>query len=261
MEWPLAVLLGILQGLTEWLPVSSEGLTTLALTITGEPLGSAVGFAIWLHVGTLGSAIVYLRGDLVDVLGAVRDAEDPARPVLVFLVVATLATGLIGAPLLVYGLGSIAFAPWLGTLLIGVLLLVTAAVLAASDPGLRAMEGADTGDAIPAGLVQGIAAMPGLSRSGLTTAILFARGLSAPAALRLSFLMSIPAVAGAQVALALTDPVAMGPPAIGAAVAAFVVGLASMDGLLRLAENVRFEYVVLVLGLVAIAAAGVMFVV
>lgn len=249
-----AVLLGVLQGVLEWLPVSSEGVLVLVLMALGEETGAAVGFALWLHVGTLGAAVVYLREDLHQAARGLDLLGTPQFRLLAFLVVSTVLTGLVGGPLLVLGLTELALPAWLGTLLIGLLLLATALILWHYGPGRRAVRDVQTKDATVPGLVQGLAALPGLSRSGLTQAALFAGGFDAPSALRLSFLMSIPAVAGAQVGLALLDPVALSLEVLLAAAVAFVVGLAAIDALLRMARWVRFELVVGALAAVAIAA-------
>lgn len=253
MEWPLAVLLGVLQGLLEWLPVSSEGILFLVLSWLGRETGEAVRLAIWLHLGTLGAAVVYLRDELARALAGLTRAG-PDRRLLGFLVVATFLTGLVGGPIFVFGLAEAGLPAALGTLLVGVLLLVTAAILHLAEPGTRVWEAVDVDDGALAGLAQGLAVLPGLSRSGLTLAALLGRGFDAGSALRLSFLMSIPAVAGAQVGLGLLDPVPVGPMPILAAGVAFVVGLAAMDGLIRLARRVRFDVVVGLLAAVALVA-------
>lgn len=250
-----AVALGVLQGVLEWLPVSSEGVLVLVLLALGEEAGAAVGLALWLHVGTLGAAVVYLRRDLWDALrGVRRPSASPERRLLAFLVLATFLTGLVGGPLLLVGLTDVALPAAHGTLLIGGLLLVTALVLWRAGPGgLRGAGEVRARDGAVPGLAQGLAALPGLSRSGLTQAALFAGGFEAETALRLSFLMSVPAVAGAQIGLALLDPVPLTVEALLAAAVAFAVGLAAIDVLLRVARRVRFERVVAALAVVALA--------
>ena len=97
----VAALLGLLQGITEWLPVSSEGVTTAVYSIFYETsLSEAVAFALWLHIGTALSALIALRKEVrVIISDAVSNPLKPS-PLIVYLVVATAVSALVGFPLL-----------------------------------------------------------------------------------------------------------------------------------------------------------------
>lgn len=260
MDLVTALLLGLLQGVLEWLPVSSQGILVVAMQLRGIDVASAIGIAVWLHVGTLGAAVVYLRDDLARIARELPETDSYGRRAFAFLVLATFATGLVGGPILVAGLDAGTWPAWAGTLAVGLLLTVTALGLHVAEPGVRGEETVALADAPIPGLLQGTAALPGISRSGMSLVGLFARGFSADAALRLSFLMSIPAIAGAQVGLGLLDPVPLTVPHVAAAAVALVVGVAAMDALIRLARRVRFAGVVAVLALAALLGSAWMYV-
>jgi len=99
----VAILLGILQGILEWIPVSSEGGVALASTVlAGIAPDDATRLALFLHAGTAVAAIAYYRADVVDILASLRElsrrpfADETAD--LSFLAIATVATGLTGLP-------------------------------------------------------------------------------------------------------------------------------------------------------------------
>ena len=252
-----AVLLGVLQGVAEWLPVSSEGLVAAAYSLLeGESLDEAVGYALWLHAGTMPAALVVLRRE---VAGLAREAwQQPKQPspLLLFLVMSTLLSMTVGLPLvLVLGeLTGLAGASAMG--LVGVLMLVTGALqLRRPRPGGRDRTGLALPDALLAGVAQGLSVLPGFSRSGLTVAALLGRGIEKREALVISFLMSIPASAGAGLFAVLSGGIALSAEAIIAAAVAFVVGLAAIRALLAFAQRVNLGLFVVLVGLAIIAAA------
>jgi undecaprenyl-diphosphatase len=189
-----ALVLGLVQGLTEFLPVSSSGHLLLVPHVLGWPdQGLAVDAA--LHLGTLGALLAYFRAEL----GAFLRGALSGR-LLTLLAVATLPAALAGA----------LFAPWVESGLRQPLLVAAstagwALVLWAADRRARAagagveepLERVTWGQGLAIGCCQALALVPGTSRSGITiTAALFA-GLDRPTAARLSFLLAIPITAGA----------------------------------------------------------------
>jgi len=200
-----AVLLGVLQGLTEFLPVSSSG--HLALAQQGFPeLTEPLLLDIMLHVGTLAAVVLYFRADLVRLArlclnargkdtGASNETE-PGGRLLIALLIVQVPTAVIGLLLedqVEFMLGSTAW--------VGAALLVTAVVLVSGDLiGKRVNQSEDYPSALSAvfiGVAQGISVVPGISRSGSTISVARALGVSGPVAARFSFLASLPAVAGA----------------------------------------------------------------
>ncbi|SFR93402.1 undecaprenyl-diphosphatase [Halomicrobium zhouii] len=249
-ETLIAVLLGVVQGILEWLPVSSEGGVAIVVTgLTGASPAVATRFALFLHAGTALSALAYYRGEVATVLREVpswrpRTAFDRDRADLSFLVLATLATGVTGLPAyvlldaLVNDLTGGAFVALVGGLLVLTGLLQRFAESVALDP--RATP--DWLDAVLVGALQGLAILPGVSRSGTTVSALLLRGHEGESSLRLSFLLSIPAALAANVLVLVDDGVpAISPSAAVLAVAvSAVVGYLTVGALVALVRRVPF---------------------
>ena len=191
----VAAALGLLQGLVEWLPVSSEGVVSgVYALIFDAPLDEAVGFALWLHVGTVPSVLVALRHDIMDIAREVAARPRAPSSTVRFLFVATLASGVVGLPLLLSLSEISAIGGTAATGLIGCLMLVTGYLqLRRSKADHQVRDNLTLADALLVGVAQGLAVIPGLSRSGMTVAVLILRQVDRKRALTLSFLLSIPA--------------------------------------------------------------------
>ena len=97
----IAVLLGVVQGVTEWLPISSEGAVAAVYSLLrNTSLSEAVAYALWLHLGTAFSALVAFRGQVRDLIKEVTSTPLAPSPLLRFLVVATVISAAIAVPLL-----------------------------------------------------------------------------------------------------------------------------------------------------------------
>jgi len=261
VEWLVAVIVGLVQGLLEWLPVSSEGAVALALTLLDTDPAVATQFALFLHAGTAVAAAVYYRDVLAAVVRTVPDwrpgvAFDGSMAELSFFAIATLVSGVVGVGgyLAIADLASAAAG---GTFVafIGGLLLATGIFMRIAQR--RATElhtSPDAIDAILVGVLQGLAVLPGVSRSGTTVSALLLRGHEGQASLRLSFVLSIPAALGAGLLVVLDD----GVPAVdaGSALLALgvsaVVGYVTVDALVRLVERVPFWQVCVGFGALAV---------
>ncbi len=251
-------LLGLLQGVLEWLPISSSGWVGVAAAWVSET--DWLDLAFFLHFGTLLAVLVRLRGDVRDIVVELpRWRTDP----LVRFILATTAISLPVGLVLVLVLEAAVEAQYLTgvgvTLLVGALLVVTGLVLrSARDRGGQRRVG-DTGplDWAVLGLAQGLAALPGISRSGMTVSALLVKRVDAGESLRLSFLMSVPAtIAVVAYEAVLGDVASVGWPAVMAGVAAaFILGYLTIEGLLRLAQRVRWDWFCIAFGLIAVAAA------
>jgi undecaprenyl-diphosphatase len=198
-----AVILGIVQGLTEFLPISSSGHLVLGQHFLGV-LDSAredVVFEVLLHLGTLVAVLVAYRHDIARLLLALRpdrwrSAESaPERRLLLAIAVASIPAAAIG--ILFKGPLQAAFGQ---PQLVAVLLLVTGTLLLIGDRLKRGNLTPEDGGpwrALFVGCAQALAILPGISRAGSTIVAGIAVGLKPVEAARLSFLISIPAVAGA----------------------------------------------------------------
>jgi undecaprenyl-diphosphatase len=242
-----ALLLGIVQGLTEFLPISSSGHLILVpwlqdYTFLENDSHFNKTFDVALHAGTLVAAIGYFRHEVVRyTAAALRVArkrriegsdERVASAIAVGTVPAVLAGGL-GASLIEDHLGE----PWL----ISILLIVFGAVLLWADslPQRRRLEGLQLREGLYIGLAQAIALAPGTSRSGITITMARYLGLDRDSAARISFLFLIPAVAGATVfsaAKAIHDglPHGVAGPMVIGTIASAISGYFAIAFLLRL---------------------------
>lgn len=267
-DWLNYVILGLVQGLTEFLPVSSSGHLVLFGAILGidshEESGAAVEVA--LHAGTLFAVVLFLRADLIRLCQAVltpgksMDPEErrTARALFVGLIVASIPAAVVGLTWgdeieAMFGNPRIA---GVGFLITGVLLLLSKRAWTAP-----ARETPTIGGAFLVGLFQTLAMIPGISRSGSTIFAGMSRGLSSTDAGRFSFLMAIPVIAGATVLKA--DEI-LGTPAderaalaVGVA-SAFVSGLLALKILslmLRRGSLHKFAYYVIPLGVIVLVFA------
>lgn len=267
VEWVEAVLAGIVQGVVEWLPVSSQGNLALFLTSVGTDPEIALQLALFLQVGTTLSATVYYRDELTDAARALPDwragaAYSDSNALVSYILVACLLTGVVGIPLWILAVDIASeLSGGVFIVIIGVLLVLTGILQLASESiemGIR--EQPTLVDSVLVGAVQGLAILPGVSRSGVTTSALLFRRYDPPAAFRLSFILSIPASLGAA---ALTVLGAGGLPGIApeaaaaALVVSAVVGYATIDALMRIVSRIPFWMVCFGLGGLAIVGGGV----
>ena len=259
-EW---VALGALQGVLEWLPVSSEGAVAAlhGWLYRDGSFGDAVAYALWLHMGTaVAAAAAFWR----TLFGLARDAaRSPRNPpaLLRYLVASSAVSAAIGFPLLA-GASAVAGAGPFGAAAmgaVGALMVVTGALQLRGrgmGAGIRGADAVSMKDAALAGAAQGLAALPGLSRSGLTVAALMARGIDRGDALRLSFLMSVPASAGAGVYAGAANGFFASGDALLAMCVAAVAGLATIKALLRVAERVSFGLFAVIAGAAMVGGAA-----
>ena len=212
-----AVVLGILQGLTEFLPVSSSGHLVLGQEfLPDDALGSpGVLFEVVVHLGTLVAALVFLRREVIAILASFLPGAGPeaaaGRRLALLLVVGSIPAGIVGL-----GLRDLVVTAFEGAGVAAGGLVVTGAALLGSRrldadaalSGRRAGERAGRApgapsrftDALFVGGAQAIAILPGISRSGCTILAGRLRGFPPSVAARFSFLLSAPVIAGAALA-------------------------------------------------------------
>jgi undecaprenyl-diphosphatase len=194
-----AILLGVIQGLTEFLPVSSSGHLAIAQHFLSGFRQPGLLFDVVLHLGTLVAVVIYLRHEVLLLLSGLTPGASgrEGRKLIGLLVIATLPA--VVAALLVGDWVEKTFEDlWIvgaGLCATGVLLLFSRRF---SKLG-RALADVRASDAAVIGLVQCVALLPGVSRSGTTITAGLGRGLAHGSAARFSFLMSIPAILGAAV--------------------------------------------------------------
>ncbi len=267
MTYLESVILGLVQGLAEFLPISSSGHLALLQQFFGIEEDKVLVFAVLLHVGTLISVfIVYWRDiwELIIELGlTIRDLctgrglrlqERPVRKLGVMIIVGTIPTGIMG----------ICFNDFFNSLYnsvipIGIGLIITGSMLVIAERighADRGIEQMNYRNALFIGFVQGIAITPGISRSGSTLFGSLLCNLDRRFAVKFVFLLSIPSILGSAVMEAPeafasgVDMAQMGPILVGMAVAA-VSGLVAIKTMIKIVSNKKlsyFSYYVWVLG-------------
>lgn len=213
-----AILMGFIQGLTEFLPVSSSGHLVLASSLyklfTGAELvhnGSQEAFFdIILHVGTLVAILVYFWADIIDIVKKFiiackeKNFSSNEAKVPLFIALSTVFTLIV-----VFPIKDIVEKMLIAPIFTGVFLLITATVLYLSEWISKRFEQKEnhitTKRAILIGLAQGLAIFPGLSRSGMTIATGLATGLDRVSCAKYSFLLSVPIIAAASLLYPLID--------------------------------------------------------
>lgn len=257
-----AIVLGIVQGLTEFLPISSSGHLVLVPWIFGwsdfDTAQTAKAFDTALHLGTLAAVLIYLRKDLIVYITQgsqlIFNRKQPATQAgrrAWLLVLSAVPAGIVGAAFeekITEKLGSPA--------LISVSLIVFGVVLIWADRRavlknyLQSVDSLTMRDALVIGVAQVLALNPGTSRSGITITAARLAGFSREAAARLSFLMSVPIIAGAvffKLAKLVRDGIPNGlfmPMLVGIIVAG-ISGWLAMWSMIRLVQTKTFApYVV-----------------
>ncbi|MCR5487384.1 MAG: undecaprenyl-diphosphate phosphatase [Lachnospiraceae bacterium] len=208
-----AIFLGVIQGLTEFLPVSSSGHLAIAENLLHIRTDGGMLFDVMLHVGTLSAIFIGFRKDIGMLIGEfigilsdlVRKIREPDilvinsayRRFVLLIIASTIPTGILG-------FAAKDFAEYAGSslLLPGIGLLITSALLFLADrvgDGRKSARSATFLDAFEIGMAQGIATLPGISRSGATITACLLCGFKKEFAVKYSFIMSIPAILGALI--------------------------------------------------------------
>lgn len=247
MDVPSGLLLGVLQGLFEWLPVSSEGQNMLvAYNYLGLEPSTALSMAIYLHLGTTGAVLLRFRPEIMGLM------RNPRSHLAQVILVSTIATGITGIPLYMLLKETFTLGDWVNGL-IGALLIITGIILRfGRGDGRKNIEEMSIADTIILGLAQGFAILPGVSRSGTTIATLLLRGVRQETALTVSFLISIPIVliiVAVDYGFAHSTPLEVAVAMFGSAL---IVGYASMNLLLRFARKTDFSLFCIALGGIAL---------
>jgi undecaprenyl-diphosphatase len=247
-----AAIIGVLQGVLEWLPVSSEGNITLFLvSVLGLDPSETLGLAIFLHLGTGLAALVYYRKESWDILIGATEGEKDMRS---RLFVMTGLTGAVGLPIYVYLKVSATVGEAL-LALTGLALIATGLMQKRAEvTGERDASSLSWPETMALGVLQGLAIIPGLSRSGITTSTMLLRGLRSDEAFKVSFIMSIPASFAAGLGLMLIDGFQVTTGALVAIVVSAVVGYMTIGALIGFAKKTSFWKICVGLGSLALLA-------
>lgn len=272
MTYFQAILLGLIQGLAEFLPISSSGHLALLQYFFGINGDSVLVFAVMLHVGTLVSVFIVYRKDIVElVLELCRTIKDlctgkglrinssPNRRLGFMIIVATIPTAIIGLVLndIFERLYASIIAVAIGLLITGFILII-AERNSKNNKGIMEMKWRH---AILIGCMQGIAIYPGISRSGSTLFGGLITGLDRKFAVKFAFLISIPSILGSvilEVPDALgegLDMALLGPIIVGVVISA-LAGIFAIKAMIRVVSNKRLFGFSIYVWLVAICVLG-----
>jgi len=256
-----AIFLGVIQGITEWLPVSSSGHLVLAQHYLG--VTESIELDAFLHVATVLVVVAYFRNEVTAILKEINKAAKKAvagkKPektknlALAYLIlVACIPTGLIGL-----GFKDFLEDLYTNAAAVSLALIVTGVFLLASKREKKPIQ-LDWGAALIIGLAQGLAIVPGISRSGATIAAALFLGVRRKEAAKFSFLILLPAAfggllleGGAIAAGVATSPIQF----MAGFTASLLVGYASLNYLMKIIKQGRFHifaYYVIPLGIITL---------
>ncbi len=259
MDFINLILLGILQGMGEFLPISSSG----HLVVFGQLLNvtmPGIVFEVGLHLGTFFAVCIVFYKDVLSLIkeafsflkdlctGNVKKAFDksvPSRNLFLLVLVATIPTAIIG-----FILDTVIEGIYDSFLTVGISLLITSFLLLSTKKakwGRHPMERLSMKSAALTGIIQGLAVFPGISRSGSTLFALSRSGISAEEAGKFSFIISLPAVFGAILLKSgdIIDTLQSGAVGIDLLIGitvSFVVGILSIKFLLKVLAKERLSY-------------------
>ena len=264
-----SVILGIVQALSEWLPISSKTQVLIASQyLLNLNFSQAYTFGLFMEIGTVIAAIIYFRKEvwtLIKVL-FMKDKSPEGRSMFMYVLVATIATGIIGAPIYLIADSITGISLGVPMIIIGLILMGDALVIRHSRnkqrEGVNVRKFKDLGlkEYVVIGIAQGLAALPGVSRSGITTSTLLLMKVEPDESFRLSFLIGIFAsiaafaltliVSKANVMAALSDISLAG--MLIAIIVAAVISIFLIDFLIKIAGRSRIVYLTAALGMIAI---------
>jgi undecaprenyl-diphosphatase len=258
-----AVILGAIQGITAWIPVSSKTQVILAgAAFFSLTFQTCIAFALILHVGDLVAALFRYRKEYIGAAMAALKPKELAKfekkseeqQEYSFLVISIIATAVVALP--AYILMKKFFVALDGEWLlaaVGILLLVMAAITLLSKKAVVKNAQLDLSTSVIAGFAQGLAVVPGISRSGITQCTLLLAGFEPQKAVRLSFLMSAPMVAAAFLAFYFVEGFSgftIEVIAVGILVAA-IASYFTMGILVQVARKIPSHYFLAAVGLLA----------
>ncbi|MCG3109343.1 Undecaprenyl-diphosphatase [Metallosphaera sp. J1] len=262
----VGIVLGLVQGISEWLPISSKTQVLIASTfLLGLPFSLAYSFGLFMEIGTIFAAVIYFRREIVRLFKAmVGRGTALDLKLLKFVIIITVITGMVGVPLYLFVIDLVTSAVvGIPMTILGIILILDGVVIYLTRRRYvprRGLEELGWRDMVIIGLAQGLAALPGVSRSGMTTSAMILLGVKPEEAFRLSFISLIPAALGAIGVTVLFSKAEVVQAVhlinvTGLAVSMIVatgISLVLIDALLKFARSGKVLILVFTLGLLAI---------
>ncbi|MDD5639585.1 MAG: undecaprenyl-diphosphate phosphatase [Candidatus Pacebacteria bacterium] len=247
MDYLVYIFLGFLQGVFEWLPISSKGIVSLAINYFNIKNVNPLDLALFLHLGTLFATFIYFWKDICDLI-LFKD-----KKFVKFFVIVSFISGTLG--FLIYKLTK-NFANGSTLLFVVGLGLLLTSFFQSRKVKIKL---SNTMSAIIVGLLQSLSAIPGVSRSGSTIFGLSLSENDPEKILRYSYLISIPVVLGADIYLQRENLVQLSPEILVAIVSSFIFGILFLKILLTFSKKVNFALFTLFFGLLCILGAVISF--
>jgi undecaprenyl-diphosphatase len=251
-----AISLGIIQGITEWIPVSSEAIIAIFYAwFFEQPVDTAITFALWLHAGTGIAATIVFREKISLILKELRKNPTHLSSTMRFLITSTFISSALG-------LFMITIVRTIPSDLISSMMLLVGATLSLvgifqikkKSPALnyRYQEELKLKDGLLVGIAQGLSVIPGISRSGSTISTLLFLRLEKKQALELSFLLSIPASLSVAIFNSFSLPAFSITTALISFISALLTGIFTMRFFLKLTQEINFGLFAIGLGILII---------
>jgi undecaprenyl-diphosphatase len=257
------IILGFVQAVTEWLPLSSKTMDTIVYTqfFRGDN-ATVLPLLLYLHIGTMVAAAIFFRKEIFQLAAKLfterKNIRRHADSKIGFLVTALAFTGIVGLPILLaekYVLPNLDAGALFSVM--GAGMIATGFMLTVQRKSRwRNYETASWKDGVLTGVLQGLAALPGVSRAGATTTALVWRGFDAESAFHLSFLLSIPTVFCTEVVFWLaqggisTIPI---PEGLLLAVSSFIFGYLTISVLTKVAHKINVASLAFLFGIMMLA--------
>ena len=269
-----SVIIGVVQAVSEWLPISSKTQILLASAyLFHMTYSEAYAFGLFMEIGTTFAAIVYFRKELLSLLRVLAlKGSAHEKSLFTYVFIATLMTGIIGAPLYLAASSFKNIPLGAPMMIIGLVLIADAFLIRHSrmkqreGSNIRTFESLKFKDYLIIGAVQGIAALPGVSRSGITTSTLLLMKIEPDEAFRLSFLIGIFASIAAfgltliashhSVSAALSSMSLTG--LVIAIIVSAIMSLFIIDFLIKIAGRSKIVYLAAALGIIAFASGAIL---
>jgi undecaprenyl-diphosphatase len=258
------IVLGLVQGISEWIPISSKTQVTLVyLRFLGGSPSLVIPILLYSHLGTLFAASIYFRKEIRAIFDEILSDPFNYKTYVIgktgFIINALLFTGLVGLPILYIEKNIL---PSLNGasifVLMGIGLILTGLLLFSQKKlQFRQSESVDWKDGVFTGLLQGLSTLPGVSRAGTTSTALIWRSFDSESAFQLSFLLSIPSVVMAEILFYFFSktgnlPVIDG---ISLTISSFIFGYLSLDIILYFVKRINIAYLAMLLGALIMIAA------
>lgn len=236
MEIYQAIILGIVQGITEWLPVSSSGHLVLVQNLFG--ISQPVIFNVLLHIGSLIVVVSVFFKEIIELFKGIFSGKKESMQYLLYLVIASVPIGLVG-----YFLNDLIKSVFNNNLTVGIGLIFTAIILFLSKYPKKKEQQFTVRSSLITGVGQAFAILPGVSRSGTTISAGLMQGVKRDKVATFAFLLFIPAIIGA--ALFEAKSIATIPnllPLIIGLIVTIIVGFFSLKLLLHIIKKNKFQY-------------------